>query len=103
MNRAELGALLKKVAPPEDTATFPKLALDTIDEWIERGDGCAIYRNEDLGHSELGHIKFVSFGGPKSQLEVPDPPKTLPDIGGEINWRYQLWDTYTGERDDHSR
>jgi hypothetical protein len=33
---------------------------------------------------------------------VPDPPKTLPDIGGEINWRYQLWDTYTGERDDHS-
>jgi hypothetical protein len=97
MNRAELGALLKEIAPPGDAATFPKLALDMIDDWITRGDGCAIYRNEDLGHPEQGHLKFVSFGGPEAQLEVPEPPKQMPDIGDEINWRYQLLDTYEGE------
>lgn len=97
MNRAELGALLKAIAPPGDAAVFPKFAFETIDEWIARGDGCAIYRNEEIGHPEAGHVKFVSYGSPDAQLEMPDPPKTLPDIDDNINWRYQLFDTYTGE------
>ena len=97
MNRPELGALLKEIAPPEDTATFPKLALDMIDGWIARGDKCAVYKNMEIGHPEAGHVKFVSYGSKDAQLEVAEPPKTLPDIGGDINWRYQLVDTYTGE------
>lgn len=96
MDRKELAELLVKIAPPEDKATFPKMALDMIDEWVQRGDGCAIYRNEDLGHPEQGQLKFLSFGGPSAQLEQAEPPQTLPDIGDEINWRYQLWETYRG-------
>jgi hypothetical protein len=97
MNRTELATLLKEIAPPEDAATFPKLALDMIDEWIVRGDVCCIYRNEELGHPEAGHVQFVSWGGSEAQLErtqFAEIPRTLPDIGDKINWRYQLLDTY---------
>jgi len=80
-----------------------------------RGDGVAVYENHDLGHPELGERKYVTFGGEKAQLETRHVaartlaslpakaasigkfvygddvlPKLLPDIGGCINWRYQL-------------
>lgn len=97
MDRKELTKLLVDIGS-DDGVVFVKMALDQIDEWIARGDGCAVYRNAEIGHPEAGHLKFVSFGGPQAQLEVPDPPKTLPDIGDEINWRYQLVGTYTGEK-----
>jgi len=65
--------------------------------WLERGDGCAVYRNMALDSANAGHRKFVSYGGKAAQLEVDDsgipdgvPPIRLPDIGGQINWRYQL-------------
>ena len=61
-----------------------------IQKWLDRGDGCAVYENAELGHSELGHRQFVSFGSPAAQLETDTPPQTLPDIGNKINWRYQL-------------
>ena len=38
-----------------------------------------------------------SFGSPAAQLETDHPPQTLPDIGGAINWRYQLIGTYREE------
>ena len=97
MNRKELATLLVEISPPEDVNTFPKKALDTIDGWIERGDGCAIYKNMEIGHPDAGHIKFMSYGSANAQLETAEPPQTAPDIGDEINWRYQLFDTYTGE------
>lgn len=79
-------------------------------EWVEairvlgvrahdRGDGLAVYVNQDLGHPELGDWQVVSYGSEASQLPVePEdgsgslsmPPTTLPDMGGRINWRYQL-------------
>jgi len=65
-------------------------AFALIGRWHARGDGAAIYENQDLGHPELGHIQIVSYGGPDSQLETPTPPERLPDIGGHINWRYTL-------------
>lgn len=68
-----------------------------------RGDGLAIYVNHDLGHPDLGQWQIVSYGGPESQLETRGSrnwinfrhgddviPRTLPDIGGRINWRYML-------------
>jgi hypothetical protein len=70
---------------------------DQVNIWLARGDGIAVYRNEDLGHLDVGLIKIVSFGSPEAQLEDPEPPTQLPDIGGEINWRYQLHGTYRGE------
>lgn len=72
---------------------------------ILRGDGLAIYVNHDLGHPDVGQWQIVSYGSEASQLEtrtVIEPtthfyvhgddtlPTTLPDIGGRINWRYQL-------------
>ena len=65
---------------------------ETVLRWLERGDGVAVYENHDLGHSNAGHRKFVSFGSSAAQLETDDPPRRLPDIG-EINWRYQLIST----------
>jgi hypothetical protein len=56
-----------------------------------------VYQNSELGHPELGHRKYVSYGSAYAQLEVEVPPRTLPDIGGDINWRYQLIGVYAGE------
>lgn len=78
---------------------FVASTIQSIDGWTDRGDGCAVYRNEDIGHPDLGRMKFVSFGSEAAQLEVSEPPSTLPDIGEEINWRYQLFGTYTAARD----
>lgn len=69
----------------------------TINRWLARGDGLAIYENHELGHPDAGHRQLVSFGSPAAQLETDTPPQRLPDIGGRINWRYQLVATYRGE------
>lgn len=69
-------------------------ALVVMNRWLERGDGVAIYRNEDLGHPHLGHRQFVSYGSPEAQIVDAFPPTRMPDIGGAINWRYQLEGTY---------
>ena len=66
--------------------------------WLQRGDGIAVYENQDLGHPELGEKKFMSFGSEAAQLKTDTPPKQLPDIGNQINWRYQLAGTYKGDR-----
>lgn len=75
-----------------------------------RGDGVAVYENSELGHPELGQWQILSYGGEEAQLETredwgegdlsasPDHfvhgadtlRRTLPDIGGRINWRYTL-------------
>jgi len=59
-------------------------------KWLDRGDGVAVYENQDLWHPCLGHRKFVSYGSNEAQLETYDPPARLPDIGSQINWRYYL-------------
>jgi len=64
--------------------------MTVIDRWLARGDGCAVYQNMALDHSNAGHRKFVSYGSKAAQLEVEEPPKRLPDIGPQINWAYQL-------------
>lgn len=69
-------------------------ARHQFERWLNRGDGIAVYQNEDLGHPELGHRQWISYGSPEAQLEVDDPPTGLPDIGGRINWRYCLEGVY---------
>ena len=70
----------------------------------DRGDGVAVYANNDLGHPDIGQWQVVSYGGADAQLETRHAPtgsacfqhrkdvipKTLPDIGGSINYRYLL-------------
>ena len=81
----------------EYTHTLPTGEEMKILRWLERGDGVAVYENQDFGHPDLGHLQFVSYGSPAAQLETDVPPQRLPDIGNAINWRYQLVFTYRGE------
>ena len=78
----------------DDEFDRSEIVWTKINTWLERGDGVAIYRNEDLSHRDVGLMQFVSYGSPAAQLEDEEPPKQLPDIGGSINWRYQLWATF---------
>lgn len=70
--------------------------LITVGRWLARGDGAAVYRNQDMGNRDLGQVTVASYGSPAAQLETAEPPATLPDIGGVIGWRYQLEATYSG-------
>jgi hypothetical protein len=72
----------------------PTVIINTINGWLERGDGVAVYRNQDLGHPDVGHLKLMSYGSVLAQIESDEPPTTLPDIGNAINWRYQLEGVY---------
>lgn len=45
------------------------------------------YQNQELGHRDLGHLKFLACG-PQNTMKTPT--KRLPDTPGSINWRYQL-------------
>lgn len=79
-------------------AELPAVELNRIlPMWFERGDGVALYQNNDLSHPELGDVVVVSYGSGAAQLEVTDkPPWRLPDglRGGQINWRYTLQGVY---------
>jgi hypothetical protein len=39
-----------------------------VNRWLARGDGAAVYRNQDLGHPEYGAVRIASFGSPAAQL-----------------------------------
>lgn len=71
-------------------------AAAQVNRWLDRGDGVAVYTNEDFGHPDFGQIQIVSYGSGVAQLEVEVPPERLPDIGNTINWRYNLTGVYRG-------
>jgi hypothetical protein len=89
--RDELLEALTEALEPVSGATA------VINRWLERGDGVGIYQNQELGSDQAGHRQYVSFGSPAAQLIEDPPPQRLPDIGGSINWRYQLEGIYRGE------
>jgi len=47
----------------------------------------AAYQNVELGHPQLGHLKFLAVG-PQNTLK--EASERLPDTPREINWRYYL-------------
>lgn len=57
----------------------------TLRSWLARGDGIAVYRNENFGSVNLGHRKF----NPWKQGEAESPVR-LPDTQRAINWAYCL-------------
>jgi hypothetical protein len=87
------GAELLAMLGEEDRAEVVRV----INKWLARGDGVAVYTNNQLGHPMAGHQQFVSYGSPEALVESPEPPVQMPDVGGAINWRYQLSHTYKGE------
>jgi hypothetical protein len=86
----------KHLTPAEVRALVPEQHHATVNRWLQRGDGLAVYENHDLGHPDLGHRQFASFGSAAAQLETQAPPDRLPDIGQRINWRYVLVGVYRG-------
>jgi hypothetical protein len=87
---------VRTFTPDEVRELIDPAHLPTVNRWLTRGDGVAIYRNHDLGSRDVGHVKATSYGSPAAQLETDTPPQTLPDIGHSINWRYQLEGVYRG-------
>jgi hypothetical protein len=52
-----------------------------------RGGEWYAYQNHDLGHPQLGHLKFLKCG---PDCTCKHPPQYMPDTETEINWRYIL-------------
>lgn len=85
---------IKEISKEEIESDLEPDYWELVNRWLAAGKGIAVYQNQDLGHPGLGHMKFVSYGTPEAQLEGDTPPERLPDIGGEINWRYGLVGIY---------
>ena len=85
-------------APPWTKHSMMRLIDPThhsiVQRWLDRGDGIACYRNQAMDSSNFGHRQFVSYGSDEAQLPGDTPPTRLPDIGGAINWPYQLEATH---------
>lgn len=82
--------MVAEITISEALDMVPEESRHIVERWLGRGDGIAVYENQELGHPELGHKQFVSYGSSAAQLETDEPPTILPDIGGRINWRYCL-------------
>lgn len=40
-----------------------------VNRWLKRGDGAAVYQNQDLGHPELGRRQIMSYGSKTAMIE----------------------------------
>lgn len=94
--RKQFGPIADETEAREFTTWAEKLLEGQMAEWLGRGAGIAVYCNEDLGHPQLGHYRYFSFGDDQAQFHG-EPPVQLPDFPSEINWRYQLAGTYRGK------
>lgn len=65
-----------------------------VNGWLDRGDGIAVYVNNNLGSLAQGARQYVSYGSEAAQIEDCTPPVRLPDIGGRINHEYRLEGVY---------
>lgn len=88
--------MTKQLTYDEFEELLVSLDADNIEEvrqslqrWFAEGKGVAVYENHDLGHWNLGHKRFFSYGTPTATFP-DDPPERLPDFPTEINWRYML-------------
>ena len=89
---ATLSALLADRYQPGD---IPEI-VGKLNAWLARGDGVAVYENNDLGHYDLGRIICLSYGSDVAVFET-EPPQRMPDLPDVIGWRYTLAGTYRGE------
>jgi len=71
--------------------------IPQVNGWLSRGDGIAVYVNQDLGSRDVGQCRLASFGSVDAMLTMDPLPTTLPDTPSMINWRYQLEGTYSGD------
>ena len=61
---------------------------ETLEVMRERGGEWFAYQNVDLGHPELGHLRFLKCGAGCTFKEAPERHPDSPEAG--ICWRYLL-------------
>lgn len=66
-----------------------------LDAMTERGGSWAAYRNEDLGHPEVGRVVCIAFGPGRTFAEPPPKAPDSPAWG--FGWRYALKASMTAE------
>lgn len=67
-----------------DTAAVTRMRASSYNF---EGTKWVAYQNHDLGHPDLGHLKFLAVGPLNTIHTAPD---RLPDMERELNWRYVL-------------
>lgn len=65
------------------------IELEPLKTMVARGGSWAVYRNEDMGHPDLGRLTFLAYGEGKT---FKTPPVSYPSDAGDIGpgWRYML-------------
>lgn len=58
---------------------------EALKQMRERGGNWAAYENHDLGHPDLGHLRFLKYG---PDCTLKEPPARYPDTSEGIGWRY---------------
>lgn len=64
---------------------------ESLEVMRDRGGRWAAYQNIDMCSRNIGHLRFLQFGGPENTFKVP--PERHPDTPQVIGWRYY----YVGE------
>lgn len=72
----------------DDTDTIDPEPLAHMRRVAQEGDVWYAYRNEDLGHYDLGRLTFL-VTGPTRTFAVP-PPQAPDSPGIGLGWRYWL-------------
>lgn len=65
-----------------------KAEPEALERMRERGGEWYAYQNHDMGHPQLGHLKFLKCGHGCTFATAPTRMPDTPD--GAINWRYIL-------------
>lgn len=62
-----------------------KVGDEALEIIRERGGTWAAYQNHDLGHRDIGHLRFLKYG---EDCTFKVPPSRYPDTKHAIGWRY---------------
>lgn len=54
--------------------------VDQLNAWLAEGKGIAVYENHDLGHPQLGHQRFFTYGTDDATFDL----KHCPRCSGEL-------------------
>jgi hypothetical protein len=85
------------LASEEMASAIPDEDRPKANVWLERGDGIALYENQDETDPEYGRFVFVSYGSDAARLPMQDAPVQMPDTIAEYeHFRYRLIGTYRG-------
>lgn len=62
-------------------------SLEKLKQLVSEGDEVAVYQNQAMDSSNLGHVIFLIVGPTRTHKE---PPKRAPDGAYGLGWKYAL-------------